>query len=170
MQVGSFKFIARQIRNHHGRTSFMAVIFSMAYTHFHMLFTGLMGLLDRWSLLLSNWNLSRVVRMVRVKKIHPFMRQAIRNKWSKEAVKAQIHALIGADKDKLLGYAHMLLFVGSACAVCTKRSDSPEYRICKAGINVMDDIKASDSIKEIDRLSIHKAMDAAMQLIETTPE
>lgn len=108
--------------------------------------------------------------MVRVKKIHPFMRQAIRNKWSKEAVKAQIHALTGADKDKLLGYAQMLLFVGSACAVCTKRSDSPEYRICKAGVNVMDDIKDSPTIKDLDRISIHKAMDAAMQLIETTPE
>lgn len=148
----------------------MAVICSMAYTHFHMLFTGLMGLLDRWSLLLSNWNFSRVVRMVRVKKIHPFMRQAIRNKWSSEAVKAQIHALTGADKDKLLGYAQMLLFVGSACAACTKRTESPEYRICKAGVNVMDDIKDSPTIKDIDRISIHKAMDAAMQLIETTPE
>lgn len=64
----------------------------------------------------------------------------------------------------------MLLFVGSACAVCTKRADSPEYRICKAGVNVMDDIKDSPAIKDIDRVSIHKAMDAAMQIIETTPE
>jgi hypothetical protein len=107
---------------------------------------------------------------MKIKKIHPFMRQAIRAKWSKEAVKAQIHALTGADKDKLLGYAQMLLFVGSACAVCTKRADSPEYRICKAGVNVMDDIKDSPTIKEIDRVSIHKAMDSAMQLIETSPE
>ena len=98
------------------------------------------------------------------------MKQAIRNKWSKEAVKAQIHALIGADKDKLLGYAQMLIFVGSACAVCTKRDTSPEYRICKAGVNVMDDIKDSPEIKDIDRASIHRAMEAAMQLIETTPE
>lgn len=104
------------------------------------------------------------------KKIHPFMRQAIRAKWSKEAVKAQIHALTGADKEKLLGYAQMLLFVASACAVCTKRSDSPEYRIVKAGVNVMDDIKESPTIKDIDRVSIHKAMDAAMMIIETTPE
>ena len=104
------------------------------------------------------------------KKIHPFIRQAIRAKWSKEAVKAQIHALTGADKEKLLGYAQMLLFVASACAVCTKRSDSPEYRICKAGVNVMDDIKDSPTIKDIDRVSIHKAMDAAMMIIETTPE
>lgn len=98
------------------------------------------------------------------------MRQAIRNKWSKEAVKAQIHALTGADKDKLLGYAQMLLFVGSACAVYTYREDSPEYRICKAGVNVMDDIKDSPAIKDIDRVSIHKAMDAAMMIIETTHE
>jgi len=98
------------------------------------------------------------------------MRQAIRNKWSSAAIKAQIHALTGADKDKLLGYAEMLLFVGSACAVFTKRENSPEYRICKAGVNVMDDIKNSPTIKDIDRISIHKAMDSAMQLIETTPE
>lgn len=104
------------------------------------------------------------------KKIHPFMRQAIRAKWSKEAVKAQIHALTGADKEKLLGYAQMLLFVASACAVCTKRSDSQEYRIIKAGVNVMDDIKQSPTIRDVDRVSIHKAMDAAMMIIETTPE
>ena len=104
------------------------------------------------------------------KKLHPFMRQAIRNKWSKEAVKAQIHALMGADKEKLLAYAQMLLFVGSACAIFAKTEDSPEYRICKAGINVMDDIKASPTIKDIDRVSIHRAMDAAMQIIESTSE
>jgi hypothetical protein len=34
----------------------------------------------------------------------------------------------------------------------------------------MDDIKDSPTIKEIDRVSIHKAMDSAMQLIETSPE
>lgn len=115
-------------------------------------------------------SLSALGQNMRVKKIHPFMRQAIRNKWSKEAVKAQIHALTGADKDKLLGYAQMLLFVGSACAVCTKRADSPEYRIMKAGVNVMDDIKQSPTIRDVDRVSIHKAMDTAMQVIETSPE
>jgi hypothetical protein len=104
------------------------------------------------------------------KKIHPFMRQAIRNKWSKEAVKAQIHALTGADKEKLLAYAQMLLFVGSACAMISRREDSPEYRICKAGINVMDDIKDSPTIRDVDRVSIHRAMDAAMQIIESTSE
>lgn len=107
---------------------------------------------------------------MRVKKIHPFMRQAIRNKWSRRAMEAQIHALTGQDKAMLLGYAEMLLFVASACAAGTKRKSSPEYRICKAGVNVMDDIKDSPTIKDVDRVSIHKAMDAAMQLIETTPE
>jgi hypothetical protein len=103
-------------------------------------------------------------------KMHPFMRQALRNKWSKEAVQAQIHALTGANKEKLLGYAGVLLFVGSACAIRSKREDSPEYRICKAGINVMDDIADYPEIKDIDRVSIHKSMDAAMMLIETTDE
>lgn len=107
---------------------------------------------------------------VKVKKLHPFMKQAVRNKWSSQAVQAQIHALMGADKEKLLAYAQMLLFVGSACAVFTKVEDSPEYRICKAGINVMDDIKDSPTIRDIDRLSIHRAMDAAMQIIEASPD
>lgn len=129
-----------------------------------------MGLLAGWCVLFPNRDFSWILCMVRIKTIHPFMRQAIRNKWSKEAVKAQIHALTGADKGKLLGYAEMLLFVGSVCGILTKREDSPEFRICKAGVNVMDDINESDSIKEIDRISIHKAMDAAMKLIETTPE
>lgn len=104
------------------------------------------------------------------KKLHPFMRQAIRNKWSKQAVQAQIHALMGSDKEKLLAYAQMLLFVGSACAMISKREDSPEYRICKAGINVMDDIKESPTIKDVGRVSIHRAMDSAMQIIESTSE
>lgn len=85
-------------------------------------------------------------------------------------MEAQIHALTGQDKDMLLGYAEMLLFVASACAAGTKRKSSPEYRILKAGVNVMDDIKQSPTIKDIDRVSIHKAMDTAMQIIETSPE
>lgn len=98
------------------------------------------------------------------------MRKSIHKAFSKEAVKAKIHALAGEDKDNMVAYAQMLIFVAMVCAKKTNKTESPEYRICDAGINVMDDIKESPIIKDVDRVSIHRAMDAAMQIIESTSE
>lgn len=42
--------------------------------------------------------------------------------------------------------------------------------LCNFYVSPIDDIKDSPTIKDVDRVSIHRAMDAAMQIIETTPE
>lgn len=38
-------------------------------------------------------------------KLHPFIKQAIRAKWRSETVKADIHSLMGENKEKLMAYA-----------------------------------------------------------------
>lgn len=51
-----------------------------------------------------------------------------------------------------------------------KKKFMANLHLCNFHASQMDDIKNSPTIKDIDRISIHKAMDSAMQLIETTPE
>lgn len=101
--------------------------------------------------------------------LHPLMKQAVRAKWSSEAVKAQIHALMGEDREKLLAYGSVLFFVASACAMHMKwTGDEPDMRIVRASVNALDDLAGSPTITPELRASIHSGMMAAHRIIEIT--
>lgn len=102
--------------------------------------------------------------------IHPLIKAQIRAKWSGEAVKAQIHALMGDDKEKLLAFASILFFVASGCAMYRGYSgDEPDYRIIRGAVNQLDDLNARDHITEQDRGAILAGMNAAKEIIDNTP-
>lgn len=104
------------------------------------------------------------------KSIHPILRAQIRAKWNQEAVKAQIHALMGADKEKLLSYGSILFFVASACAMHRGwTGDEPEYRIIRGAINALDDLNAKAEITELDRGAIHQGMVVAQKIMSESP-
>ena len=102
--------------------------------------------------------------------MHPLIKAQIRAKWSGEAVKAQIHALMGDDKEKLLAFASILFFVASGCAVYRGYSgDEPNYRIIRGAVNQLDDLNARGHITEQDRGAILAGMNAAKDIIDHTP-
>jgi len=102
--------------------------------------------------------------------IHPILRAQIRAKWNQEAVKAQIHALMGADKEKLLAYGSILFFVASACAMHRGwTGDEPEYRIIRGAVNALDDLNAKAEITELDRGAIHQGMVVAQKIMSESP-
>lgn len=102
--------------------------------------------------------------------IHPLIKAQIRAKWSGEAVKAQIHALMGDDKEKLLAFASVLFFVASGCAAYRGYSgDEPNYRIIRGAVNQLDDLNARSYITEQDRGAILAGMNAAKDIIDNTP-
>lgn len=104
------------------------------------------------------------------KSMHPLIKAQIRAKWSGEAVKAQIHALMGDDKEKLLAFASILFFVASGCAVYRGYSgDEPNYRIIRGAVNQLDDLNARGHITEQDRGAILAGMNAAKDIIDNTP-
>lgn len=102
--------------------------------------------------------------------VHPFIKQAIRAKWTSEAMNAQIHALAGADKDKLLAYGSIMFFVASACGMhsgCT--GDEPDMRVLRASVNALDDLAKRDAITDVDRGSIFGGLQASARIIAATP-
>lgn len=102
--------------------------------------------------------------------IHPLIKAQIRAKWSGEAVKAQIHALMGDDKEKLLAFASVLFFVASGCASFLAYSgDEPDFRIIRGAVNQLDDLNARSYITEQDRGAILAGMNAAKDIIDKTP-
>ena len=104
-------------------------------------------------------------------KLHPFIKQAIRAKWRSETVKADIHTLIGEDKDKLMAYASVLFFVAGGCAMWLEwTGDEPDFRILRGSVNALDDMKARNGITQDDRGSLHAGMLAASRILEITPE
>jgi hypothetical protein len=104
------------------------------------------------------------------KSIHPLIKAQIRAKWNGEAVKAQIHALTGADKDKVLAFGSILFFVASACAMWMGwNGDEPEYRIIRGSVNALDDLSDRAEITDVDRGAIYAGMMAAQKIIQETP-
>jgi hypothetical protein len=79
--------------------------------------------------------------------IHPVLRAQLRAKWVAESVNAQIHALYGDNKDKLLAYGSVLMFVASACAAQRDTGEnSPQFRIIRGAINALDDLKDLNNV------------------------
>jgi hypothetical protein len=102
--------------------------------------------------------------------LHPLMKQAIRAKWNSEAVKAQIHALMGADRDKLLAHGSVMFFVASSCAAYLGwTGDETDMRIVRASVNALDDLAGRKTITDMDRGSLHAGMMASHRIIEITP-
>lgn len=102
--------------------------------------------------------------------IHPVLRAQMRAKWAAESVNAQIHALFGNNKDKLLAYGSVLMFVASACAAYTNTGeDNVKFRVIRGAINALDDLKDRASITDVDRGSIYAGLLASQELIEDTP-
>lgn len=102
--------------------------------------------------------------------MHPLIKAQIRAKWNSEAVSAQIHALMGADKYKLLAYGSILFFVAGACAAHLGwTGDEPDFRIVRGSVNALDDLKDRPEITEQDRLSLHSGMLAAQRILDATP-
>ena len=102
--------------------------------------------------------------------MHPLMRAQARAKWESTSVDAQIHALFGDNKDKLLAYGSIILFVASACAAYTGLGEGDvRFRIIRGSINALDDLKDRTAITLVDRQSIHSGLLAAQELIQDTP-
>lgn len=101
--------------------------------------------------------------------VHPFIKQAIRSKWTSEAMKGQIHALMGGDKDKLLAYGSIMFFVASACGMHMGREDEPDMRVVRASINALDDLAQRQEITDVDRGSILGGLQASARIIAATP-
>jgi hypothetical protein len=102
--------------------------------------------------------------------LHPFQKQAIRAKWNSEAVKAQIHALMGDDIEKLLAFGSVLFFVASACSIHLGwTGDEPDMRIVRASVNALDDLATRRTITDADRGALNGGLLAAHRIIEVTP-
>ncbi len=103
-------------------------------------------------------------------KIHPFIKQAIRARWNAEVVKAEIHSLIGDDREKLMAYASILFFVAGGCAAHMGwTGDEPDFRIIRGSVNALDDLAAHANITQQDRESLHAGMLAAQRVLEASP-
>jgi hypothetical protein len=101
--------------------------------------------------------------------LHPLMKQAVRAKWNAEAVLAQIHAITGQDREKLLAHGSVLFFVASACAIHLKwTGDEPDMRIVRASVNALDDLAKSKTITDQDRGALHSGMMASHRIIKIT--
>lgn len=102
--------------------------------------------------------------------VHPFVKQAARAKWNAEAVTAQIHALTGANRDRLLAHGSVLFSVSAACAMYLGwTGDEPDMRIVRASVNALDDLAERPAITKLDRGALHAGMMAAHRIIEVTP-
>jgi hypothetical protein len=102
--------------------------------------------------------------------IHPVVAAQMRAKWRSELVNAQIHALFGDNKDKLLAYGSVLMFVAGACAMHMGTSDADvKFRVIRGAINALDDLKSRPAITEVDRGSIYAGLLASDDFINKTP-
>lgn len=102
--------------------------------------------------------------------MHPIVKQQLRAKWNSKAVLGQIHALMGENRDKLLAFGSVLLFVASACAMHLGwTGDEADMRIVRASVNALDDLAKRPAITELDRGALHAGMMAAHRIIEVTP-
>lgn len=113
--------------------------------------------------------------------IHPLMKQAdeakrqaeakkLRSLWNAEAVNAQLHAITGADRDRLLAHGSVMFFVASACAMHLGwTGDEPDMRIVRASVNALDDLAKRQEITDLDRGALMSGMRAAARVIEATP-
>lgn len=103
-------------------------------------------------------------------RMNPVQRAILRQRWSSKAIKAQIHALIGEDLDKLLDHGSVLFFVATACGIHLGwTGDEPDMRILRASVNALDDLSQRKQITETDRGSLMAGMMAAQRIIEITP-
>jgi hypothetical protein len=108
--------------------------------------------------------------MKRKQSIHPLLRAQMRAKWASESVNAQIHALFGDNKEKLLAYGSILMFVASACAAHMGTSDTDvKFRVIRGAINALDDLKDRPAITQVDRGSIYAGLLASQSLIAEAP-
>lgn len=102
--------------------------------------------------------------------VHPFVKQAARAKWNAEAVTAQIHALTGANRDRLLAHGSVLFSVSAACAMYLGwTGDEPDMRIVRASVNALDDLAKRPTITDMERGALMSGMQAAARIIEVTP-
>ncbi len=102
--------------------------------------------------------------------VHPFIKQSIRAKWTSEAMKGQIHALMGGDKEKLLAYGSIMFFVASACGMSKGwTGDEPDMRVVRASVNALDDLAKRAEITDMDRGSILGGLQASARIIAATP-
>ncbi len=113
--------------------------------------------------------------------VHPLMKQAAeakrkteakeaRARWDSEAVTAQLHAITGADRERLLAHGSLMFFVASACAIHLGwTGDEPDMRIVRASVNALDDLAKRPNITDLDRGALMSGMRAAARVIEATP-
>lgn len=94
----------------------------------------------------------------------------LRSLWNAEAVNAQLHAITGADRDRLLAHGSVMFFVASACAMHLGwTGDEPDMRIVRASVNALDDLAKRQEITDLDRGALMSGMRAAARVIEATP-
>lgn len=102
--------------------------------------------------------------------LHPIEKQKLRATWDSHAVRAQIHALIGEDRERLLDFGSLLLFVACACALHLGwTGDEPDMRVVRGSINGLDEMAKRKTISDVDRKVLHNGMLAAHRIIEATP-
>lgn len=94
----------------------------------------------------------------------------LRSLWNAEAVNAQLHAITGADRDRLLAHGSVMFFVASACAMYLGwTGDEPDMRIVRASVNALDDLAKRPTITDMDRGALMSGMQASARIIEVTP-
>lgn len=102
--------------------------------------------------------------------LHPLLKQAARAKWNNEAVVAQIHALTGANRERLLAHGSVMFCVASACAMHLGwNGEEPDMRIVRASVNALDDLAKRQDITDMDRGALMGGMMASARIIEETP-
>lgn len=102
--------------------------------------------------------------------LNPVLKALVRRAWDEKVVESKIHALFGGDKDKLLAFASVLIFVaGGSAAHMGWTGDEPDFRILRGSVNALDDLKVRDEITDVDRSSIHAGMLAAHRIIKAAP-
>ncbi len=109
-------------------------------------------------------------RKQKLVRMHPIERAMIRQKWTSQALNAQIHALTGADREKLLAYGSVMFSVSAACAIALGwDGDEPDMRIVRASVNALDDLAKRPTITDVDRGSLYSGLQAAARIIAITP-
>lgn len=102
--------------------------------------------------------------------MHPFLRQQVRASWGAKAVLAQLHALTGNNRQRLLELSGVLFFVACTCAMRLGwTGDETDMRIVRASVNALDDFAKRTAITDMDRGALQAGIMAAQRIIEISP-
>lgn len=100
-----------------------------------------------------------------ITRLHPIERAILRRNWTRQAVDAAVHALVGDNVPELLGKCGSLFWVvlhatrsPHACA------DAPERRVIRGAVQVLGELVGRDSITYAQRTAITVAIEAVERL------